>query len=66
MSESEPARVLYMEDDRLQALLAKKELQRAGYLTELAHWKAEGLAKYTRRAFDVLVLGCMMPERHPP
>ena len=61
MTESEPIRVLYMEDDRGLARLFQRRLERAGYAVDLAYDGAEGLAKYDASHYHVLVVDQKMP-----
>ncbi len=61
MSESKGVRVLYMEDDPSQARVAERELERSGYVVDLACDGADGLAKYAQAAYDVLVIDRVMP-----
>jgi PAS domain S-box-containing protein len=64
MAETNPIRVLYMEDDAALARLVRHKLQRAGYDVELAGDGAEGLAKYAAGKHDVLVVDNSMPVRN--
>jgi signal transduction histidine kinase/CheY-like chemotaxis protein len=61
MSKSEPIRILYMEDDVGLARLLQKRLERAGYVVDLAHNGAEGLAMYNAGDYDVLAVDQKMP-----
>ncbi len=61
MSELEPIRILYMEDDTGQARLLQKALERAGYVVTLARDGAEGLAMYDAGSYDVLAVDQNMP-----
>ncbi|MBN1217476.1 MAG: GAF domain-containing protein [Anaerolineae bacterium] len=62
MSETGPIRILYMEDDVGLARLLQKKLERAGYLVDLAHDGAEGLAKFKDGCYDVLAVDQKMPN----
>ncbi len=46
LSQSNPTRILYIEDDRDLAALVRLRLGKAGYTVDIAHDGAEGLAKY--------------------
>jgi PAS domain S-box-containing protein len=50
-----------MEDDPGQARLVQRALQRAGYLVDLAHDGAAGLALYQAQSYDVLLVDHQMP-----
>jgi signal transduction histidine kinase/CheY-like chemotaxis protein len=61
MSESEPIRILYMEDDPGLARLVQKKLDRAGYRVDIARDGEEGLAMYAAGAYDVMAVDQVMP-----
>jgi len=61
MSKPEPIRVLYVEDDPGLARLVQKKLERAGYVVDLAHDGAEGLAMYNAGSYDVVTLDQEIP-----
>jgi DNA-binding response OmpR family regulator len=48
MAQSEPIRILYVEDDPGLARLVQKKLGRAGYTVDIASDGKEGVAKYER------------------
>jgi len=61
MSESEPIRVLYMEDNVGLARLLQKKLEQAGYQVDLAFNGEEGLAMYNAGPYDVVAVDQNMP-----
>ena len=61
MSESKPVRILYMEDDPGLARLFQKRLRRAGYVVDVAHDGAEGLAMYDAGSYDLVAVDQRMP-----
>ena len=61
MSESEPIRILYMEDDAGLARLLQRRLERAGYVVTLARDGAEGLALYDAGSYDIVAVDQNMP-----
>lgn len=61
LGESETKHVLYMEDDPGLARLVEKRLRRAGYEVDLAANGEEGLAAFSSRPYDVLLLDHEMP-----
>jgi K+-sensing histidine kinase KdpD len=62
MAKSRPIRILYMEDDVGLARLLQKKLERAGYIVDLAHDGAEGLAMFQAGDYDVLAVDQKMPN----
>ena len=50
-----------MEDDLGQARLVQRALQRAGYLVDLAHDGAAGLALHKAQSYDLLIVDHQMP-----
>jgi len=61
MSESEPIRILYMEDDAGLARLFQKRLRRAGYVVDVANNGQEGLEAYRVGHYDVVAVDHEMP-----
>jgi len=61
LGESKTKHVLYMEDDPGLARLVEKRLRRAGYEVDLAANGEEGLAAFSSRPYDVLLLDHEMP-----
>ncbi|MDY7078035.1 MAG: response regulator, partial [Chloroflexota bacterium] len=61
MAETQPIRILYMEDDPGLARLFQKKLKRAGYLVNVARNGEEGLAMYSAGSYDVLAVDQAMP-----
>jgi len=61
MSQSNPIRLLCMEDDAGTARLLRKTLERVGYHVTMAHDGAEGMTLYERDAYDVLAVDQNMP-----
>lgn len=54
-------RVLYMEDDPVQARLARKCLERAGYMVDLAADGAAGLACHAKQDYTAVIVDQTMP-----
>lgn len=61
MSQSNPIRLLWMEDDAGTARLLQKALERAGYHVTMTRDGAEGLTVYESGAYDVLAIDLHMP-----
>jgi len=61
MSESEPIRILYMEDDAGLARLFQKRLRRVGYVVDVAPNGQEGLEMYHTGHYDVVAVDHEMP-----
>ncbi|MFH1112487.1 MAG: response regulator [Pseudomonadota bacterium] len=61
MPQSEPIRVLCLEDDPGTARLLQKTLNHAGHLADLAHDGEEGLTLYKSGSYDVLCIDHHMP-----
>ncbi|MBN1486675.1 MAG: PAS domain S-box protein [Anaerolineae bacterium] len=61
MSELQPIRILYMEDDAGLARLVQKRLRRAGYSVEVALDGASGLEMYDNGQYDLLAIDQEMP-----
>lgn len=63
MCSSTPARILCMEDDEGLARLFKRNLERAGYLVDLASDGEKGLEMYRSGSYDVVCVDHKMPRR---
>jgi len=61
MAKPKPIHILYMEDDVGLARLLQKKLKRAGYIVDIAHDGAEGLAMYEAGSYDVVAMDQNMP-----
>ena len=61
MTHGAPVRVLYMEDDGGLARLFRRNLQRLGYVVDIAPDGEEGLAMYEAKAYDVVAVDQSMP-----
>lgn len=61
MANSNPVRILYMEDDIGLARLLQKRLKRAGYQVDIASDGAEGLAMFKAGNYDVIAVDHNMP-----
>lgn len=61
MATPSPVRVLCMEDDAGVARLLVKKLERAGYQVDVACEGQEGLAKFAKGDYDIIVLDAFMP-----
>ena len=61
MAESQPIRILYMEDNPGLARLFKKKLEREGYAVDIARDGEEGLAMYAAGDYDVVAVDQAMP-----
>ena len=57
-----PARILVAEDDRKQAELIRRYLEREGHLTVVVHDGRAAIDEARRRSPDLLVLDVMMPK----
>src|ERR1700742_2912429 len=60
--EGMPARILVAEDDRKQAELIRRYLEREGHLTVVVHDGRAAIDEARRRSPDLLVLDVMMPK----
>jgi PAS domain S-box-containing protein len=58
---SEPAHILYMEDNEGTARLLEKRFERAGYLIDIAPNGEKGLERYTARSYDAIIIDYNMP-----
>jgi len=61
MSELEPIRILYMEDDPGLGRLFQKKLERVGYTVDLARDGQDGLELYAAGDYDVIAVDQAMP-----
>jgi PAS domain S-box-containing protein/putative nucleotidyltransferase with HDIG domain len=61
MAQSNPIRILYIEDDPGLARLVQKRLGRAGYTVDIASDGAEGIAKYEADSYDVVFVDQSLP-----
>lgn len=61
MTETEPIRILYMEDDAGLARLVQRNLEREGYVVDIACDGAEGLAMYDAGSYDIVLIDQSMP-----
>ena len=61
MSDSNPIRVLYIEDDDQLAALVRLKLTGAGYAVDLAHDGEEGLAKCAEGVYDLVAVDHSLP-----
>src|SRR3954454_13273697 len=57
-----PARILVAEDDRKQAELIRRYLEREGHLTVVVHDGRAAIDEARQRSPDLLVLDVMMPK----
>jgi signal transduction histidine kinase/CHASE1-domain containing sensor protein/PleD family two-component response regulator len=55
-------RLLLVEDNRTNQLVATEMLKRLGYRTEIAGNGKEALVKLTEKPFDMVLMDCLMPE----
>ena len=63
MTKTEPIRILYMENDVGLARLVQKELERVGYVVDIACDGEEGLTMYDAGSYDVVLVDKSMPVR---
>jgi len=61
MAQSEPIRILYIEDDPGLARLVQKRLQRAGYVVDIASDGEQGIAKYEADSYDLMFVDQNLP-----
>jgi diguanylate cyclase (GGDEF)-like protein len=61
VSESEPIRILYMEDYPGLARLFQRRLERVGYVVDIARDGEEGLVMYHTGSYDVVAVDQQMP-----
>lgn len=61
MAQSEPVRILYVEDDPGLARLVQKRLQRAGYVVDIASDGEEGIKKYEADSYDLMFVDQNLP-----
>jgi len=58
---NEGIRLLLMEDDRAQARLVQRSLERTGYTVTVVHDGDSGIAQYEAEAYDLLIVDHQMP-----
>jgi len=63
MTKTESVRILYMEDDAGLARLVQRNLERAGYVVDIAGDGEQGLAMYDAGSYDVVLIDKNMPVR---
>jgi PAS domain S-box-containing protein/putative nucleotidyltransferase with HDIG domain len=61
MAQSDPMRILYVEDDPGLARLVQKRLGKVGYTVDIASDGEEGLAKYQANSYDLLFVDQSLP-----
>jgi two-component system sensor histidine kinase/response regulator len=61
MVQSEPVRILYVEDDPGLARLVQKRLQRVGYVVDIAADGEEGIKKYEGDSYDLMFVDQNLP-----
>jgi DNA-binding response OmpR family regulator len=61
MAQSEPLRILYIEDDPGLARLVQKRLQRVGYVVDIASDGEEGIKKYEADSYDLMFVDQTLP-----
>jgi len=61
MAQSEPIRILYIEDDPGLARLVQKRLGKKGYTVDIASDAEEGIAKYQAGSYDLLFVDQSLP-----
>jgi diguanylate cyclase (GGDEF)-like protein len=61
MAQSEPMRILYVEDDPGLARLVQKRLQRVGYVVDIASDGDEGIKRYEADAYDLVFVDQTLP-----
>ena len=54
-------RILLVEDNKMNQLVAKKTLQKLGYVVEVANGGSEALDNYSGGEFDAILMDCQMP-----
>ncbi len=64
MNESQPVRILVIEDDLVTARLLRKRLEKIGYTIEHARDSDSGISKVVSETFDVLVVDYSLPGRN--
>lgn len=62
MTDAKPVRVLCMEDDPGVSRLMVKRLERVGYLVDTASDGQDGLAKFAKGEYDIIILDAHMPN----
>jgi len=61
MAQTDPIRILYIEDDPGLARLVQKRLQRVGYVVDTASDGEEGITKYKGDSYDILFVDQSLP-----
>lgn len=61
MSNTQPIRILYIEDDVVTAAYVQTQLQQCGYLVELAQDGFDGLRKIKSSSYDVIAVDYHLP-----
>ena len=61
MAQSEPIRILYIEDDPGLARLVQKRLQRGGYVVDIASDGEEGIKRYEADSYDIMFVDQNLP-----
>ncbi|MBN1254213.1 MAG: MEKHLA domain-containing protein [Deltaproteobacteria bacterium] len=61
MAQSDPIRILYIEDDPGLARLVQKRLQRSGYMVDIATDGEQGVAKYEADSYDLMFVDQNLP-----
>jgi len=62
MSRAEPIRILYIEDDIVTATRVQMQLDRYGYVVDLAMNGIEGLAKLENQPYDIVAVDYHLPD----
>ncbi len=60
--ESKKAYVLYIEDDPGLAILLKKKIEQKGYVVDVARDGKEGLGKFDRNVYDIVLIDYALPD----
>lgn len=55
--------ILFVEDDKTIAEMYTRSLEAKGHKVDFAYNGAEGIAKATRKHYDLILLDIMMPEK---
>ena len=64
MKESQPVRILVIEDDLVTARLLRKRLEKAGYSVEHVRDSDAGISKVVSESFDILAVDYSLPGRN--
>ncbi len=57
-----PRRVLIVEDNRVNRMVAERFVREAGFDSEVAHSGREALLRFSETSWDAILLDCRMPE----